>query len=435
MSQTLSSWLPSMDVAVGDYLETPSALTLPFPVAMSVSVAGKTGTTEPDWKGAYSYPYEGLTVTDGGVTWVLHDAKIITWSSVPLYETGLVEPTWDTNVDGTTIDNDFEYTTRVPIITDPKCPHDPLAISMSQKIFSPQKDVLRYCATNNPRDWSTEDDAGFLPTGLHSVQSPIVTALSEYRGRLVVFTDSSEMALFDNIAGVGTIWPRACTPVADDLYFLTQLGVRRLSIAAGATNLATYDIGTGVDELIRAKLEGPDEPIATYYPGLGQFWLCFDDEVFVFSRSNLSEVGAWSRYTFPYSITAFAQGEGRLFLRNEIQTIHVVDESMSYDDGYSQEAGAITWPFLDLGSPGVNKRLFSIDIVGYGEGTIAVADDQSNPVFTGNYSFGSDTVPGGRVPMPVAGPSFQFKITYPETGAWQFNGMAVLLSDMSPGTS
>jgi hypothetical protein len=60
------------------------------------------------------------------------------------------------------------------------------------------------------------------------------------------------------------------------LFFLAALGVRTVAIAEGTNNLATGDVGVPIDILVQAEANEVDvEPIASYYPGAGQFWLAF----------------------------------------------------------------------------------------------------------------------------------------------------------------
>jgi hypothetical protein len=59
------------------------------------------------------------------------------------------------------------------------------------------------------------------------------------------------------------------------LFFLAALGVRTVSITEGSNNLGTGDAGVPIDILIQAETTPDVEPLATYYPGAGQYWLAF----------------------------------------------------------------------------------------------------------------------------------------------------------------
>lgn len=108
-----------------------------------------------------------------------------------------------------------------------------------------------------------------------------------YRGNLAVWSpstfqvwqvdpDPAVMALLDAMEGIGSMHQQAVQPVSDDLFFLAALGVRTVSIAEGANNLAAGDVGVPIDVLVQAEANQPDvEPVASYYPSGGQFWLAF----------------------------------------------------------------------------------------------------------------------------------------------------------------
>lgn len=108
-----------------------------------------------------------------------------------------------------------------------------------------------------------------------------------YRGNLAVWSpstfqvwqvdpDPAAMALLDAMEGIGSMHQQAVQPVSDDLFFLATLGVRTVSIAEGSNNLASGDVGVPIDVLVQAEMNQVDvEPVASYYPSGGQYWLAF----------------------------------------------------------------------------------------------------------------------------------------------------------------
>lgn len=429
------AWQPSNYYPTASFVEPPAVTGFGY----EATTAGTSGVSEPAWPQT-----AGGTVSDGTVVWTARTATTITWTASNLYKSGAVSPTFVNTVGQTSTDNGIIWTTRTPAITDPKCPQNKVAFGIASKVYSPYKGVVRYSTTNYPRDWSTQDDAGFLPPGPTSSTSETVTALAEYRGRLAVLTadnlriwtvdpDPAQNTLFDSIGGIGTMYPKAVTPVSGDLFFVTKLGVRSMSIAAGAENLQTGDVGTPIDALVQAKLAGTVTPIGMYYPGSGQFWLAFDNEVFVYSQSRLGKVGAWSRYVFPYAITAWTQTGGDLYLRSG-DSAYKLDETLTADNGVGFE-GIVWWPYLDMGSPGTTKLLDSVDIVGYGTCSISIGYNQATTTaYTTPYTIGPDTVPGGRIPMSVAAPSMAVKLVYAPGQSWELLAAALYLQDQRLGT-
>lgn len=434
------SVLPARNTWIAGRLVQPSEIYEPladngFLYTATQAAAAYTGSVEPVWPIVV-----GGTVVDGGVTWTASAKTSATWTAEPLYKTGATQPVWSTALGGTTTDGSVTWETATPQITDSRCPHSPIVRPISSKIFSPYIDVTRYSATNDPRDWSTRDDAGFLPTGLHSPESVEVTALGEYRGRLAVWTsshlqiwttdpDPAEMALFDSLAGIGTEYPRACVSIGNDLLFMTKMGVKSLSVAAGATNLATSDVGTPIDPLIQAELGGPNKPWGMYYPGSGQAWFAFGSKVYVYSQSRTGKVGGWSYYEFPFAIEGHATLNGELYLRSGSQLYRLNEMSVG-DAGVGFE-GIVWWNYLDCNSPGSMKMLHGLDVVGFGQVEVSVGYDQANvAAYTTPLTVGPDTVPGGMIPLPIAAPSFALKLRYPPGQAWSLLAAALYLDDM-----
>lgn len=425
------TWQAGIAISQGEFIEPASIEQFGY----EATTAGNTGVTEPAWPLT-----AGATVTDGTVVWTARASIVLTWTASPLYKTGATEPTWPTTVGGTVTDNGITWTAESAMVLDAKCPHSPIAYYIESKVYSPYRDVLRYAVTDNPRDWTTANDAGFFPSGMHSPESPEVTGLGEYRGRLVAFTasraiiidvdpDPVNIVLFDSIPGIGTIYPKGIVGVSGDLQFTTPAGIRSLSIAAGAETLQSGDVGAGIDDLVKAKLAGGEEPISFYYPGSGQAWHVFDNEVFVYSQSRLGKIGAWSRYVFPFSIEHAAQLAGDLYVRAG-DTLHRMDDDLTDDSGVGFE-GVVWWPYLDCGSPGVTKQFGGVDIVGYGSASISIGFDQSNTAaYTSPYLLIPDTLPGGIVPIPLMAPSFAVKLTYAPGQSWQLNALNLYLQPM-----
>jgi hypothetical protein len=425
------TWKPSFSYALDTVLEPVSKLMTMY----KVTTAGLSGTSEPAWPDTI-----GATVADGTAVWTCLAAQTITWECSPLYETGAVEPVWLTTIGATIVDGNVTWTTRTAAVTDPKCPQSKLAIAISSKIFSPYRDVTRYCVTNNPRDWSKPDDAGFLPSGQHAPTSVEVRAMGEYRGRLALLTashlqiwttdpDPAEMGLFDDQSGVGTIYGKAISPVSNDLLFLTRKGVKSLSIAGGATNLATNDVGTPIDSIVQAELAGPIAPLSLYYPGGGQYWLIFGNKVYVLSNSRIGKVGGWSEYVFPWSIEYSTLLDGDLYVRSG-RKLYRLEETAVDDAGVGFE-GLIHWPYLDMGTPGAMKQMHGFDVVGFGNCEVSFGYDQSNvAAVTPPLPVVADTAPGGMIAMPLCAVSFSVQIRYPPGQAWSLLAAAVYLDDL-----
>lgn len=432
------SWQPGLNVVVGDFMEPANVLAFGF----QCTFAGLTGTEEPDWSTAVT---AGDTITDGAVTWTAVTAVTIEWTAENLSQTGSSEPVWSTTVDGTTGEGvRLLWTTRTPQITDEACPHSAIAFAMASKVFSPYKDVVKYCATNAPRDWSTVDDAGFLPCGMQGLGSAAVTAIGEYRGRMAVFTasdgqlwtvdpDPAEMALFDQWRGIGVIYPDSVASVGNEMFFVAgDTGIRTLSVAVGATNIETNDVGAPVDPLVQEYIDaGEFTPHGTYYPGLGQLWMAWGDDVLVYTSSRLGRMGSWSRYSLGnggIQVVATTQDDGRLFIRDQADRVIEVDREVFSDLG-GFLFGYVQTPYLTFDQPGRTTTLYSIDLVGVGSPSLEVGYlETSTGTVTDTYDVPANTTTGNRVPVVAAGASMDFRLLYGPSEQWELAYLDVEVS-------
>ena len=156
----------------------------------------------------------------------------------------------------------WQCTSRV--ITDVNDPQTiPTALGASH-VFKGNLDIVSFSAAVNPIDFTSPSNAGYLPTGLNNYGDNPVAMLALYRSNLMVFNaggyqmwqidpDPLNMAILD-AQPVGSTWPRAAQSVANDLLFLTEVGVRNLSTIGATANMAIGNTGQPVDPLIKAQL-------------------------------------------------------------------------------------------------------------------------------------------------------------------------------------
>lgn len=157
--------------------------------------------------------------------------------------------------------------------------------------------------------------------------------------------------------------------------------------------------------------------------------------VMVYTMSRTGEVGAWSRYVFPFRIDNFCQMGDALYIRAGDDVLKV-DESADMDfDGDDRAAtfdGIVQWPWLDFGSPGITKQLAGLDISTMRAVNVDVQvgyDQRSTSAFTTAYSVPGDTVPGTFIPLPCLAPSFSLKLTLSSLDFWQLQAVTVYFTD------
>lgn len=244
--------------------------------------SGFSANTEPKWP-----PILGQTVVDNDVTWEAVASTRVTWEASPLYVSGTTEPEWPTDIGSYVRDGTIDWKAVSRRVEDANCPDSNIVAIAASKVFAGDDDIVRYSATVNPLDWTTADDAGYLPTGLQNYGSNPVAAMGLYRGNLAVFNaegfqlwqvdeDPASMALIDALP-LGSTEHRSVAPVANDLLFATSLGIRSLGVSASSTNYQAGDVGAPIDTLVKDALRvsaaNGFKVLGTYYPGAGQYCL------------------------------------------------------------------------------------------------------------------------------------------------------------------
>lgn len=163
--------------------------------------------------------------------------------------------------------------------------------------------------------------------------------------------------------------------------------------------------------------------------------------VFVYTMTQTGKIGAWTRYTFPFNIDAFAQLGNDLYVRHgdfisKVDQTSAVDEVMG-DLGIEgiPFAGLVQWSWLDFGTQGTTKMLEGFDYVGTGQGpSISIGYDQRNgTAFTDPYQLDPDTLPGGIIPLPVAAPTLSVKLEFAGGAAWQTQSVILYVDQWGNG--
>lgn len=302
------------------------------------TLVGTSAQTEPVWP-----VVSGGQVVDNDITWEAAYASRIVWTAHPIAKSASTEPVWP-NVPGATVgDGSVVWTAMSRRVEDEKCPHSKIVAIAASKIFSADNDIVAYSATTNPLDWSTTEDAGFLPFGLQTYGGTDISALGLYRSNLVAFNsqgyqmwqvdeDPTNMALLDaQPVGVPEDYEKGVQPFGNDLAAVTSQGVRTIGIAGASTNLEAGYFGKQVDPLVLAKIKAGKVPRGLYYPAQGQYWVFFGPEALVLTQNGGEKDNSWSRYTFPATIDGWAILNDELYLRAG-ELIWLVSDSALVDN-------------------------------------------------------------------------------------------------------
>ena len=428
-----------------------SAATVGYVYKATQTGDGISGAAEPTW------PTSG-TVSDGTVTWTAVQASYVEWTASPILVSGATQPTWPTDVGASVSDGTITWTCSSRRVTDPKCPNSKVVAVTASKVFAAAKDLIRFSATNDPMDWSSEQDAGYLPSGLQQSNADDMQVLHPYRGNLVAFNancfqlwqadpDPAQMIHLDQMDGVGSRHTLSACNVGNDLLYLAALGVRSIGVSIASQNMVAGDVGAPVDPMVQDLIARAIEPpVAAYYPSAGQYWLAVNTtnigdshggyvspgECTVMVYSMVSGGGKWSRYVYPFRIDEFCQVGDDLLIRTGRNVLKV--DAAQACDVISQATlcfkGVVQWPWIDMGVIGPTKRLRGIDIVAEGKPSISVGFDQVNQnLFTKPYTLPADTLTGGVIPFSLAGPTFSLRVEFEAGTAWGLKSALLYVDD------
>jgi len=240
-----------------------------------------------------------------------------------------------------------------PFVVDANCPQSKGVLKMEQKIWAVDGDTVAFSATGDPEDWTTAADAGFIAVGLHQEGSDEAVALGQYQQKqmVVFFLDGSQLwnvdpdpalhSLAQILNATRSRYHKSLAPLANDLVYLADAGFRSITETVLTDNQKEDVIGTPIDTLITELIQPSNEPLALYYPDLGQYWCNIDGRVFVYTFSKKNKVSAWSEYGFPWEIDDWTVLNGLLYFRSG-NDVHKLDNFKFRDSGAALSATVFT---------------------------------------------------------------------------------------------
>lgn len=411
----------------------------PFLFRAVQAEAGFSGNSEPDWPGTL-----GLQVVDNEVTWEAVASNNVVWEARRTLVSGASEPTFPTGEEAAVADNTISWVMDPRRVRDTNAPRSKIVAIAASKVFAGDADIVPFSETTNCLNWTTEEDAGYLPTGLQTHGSNPVAALGLYRSNMLVFNaegfqmwqvdeDPQNMALLDS-GPIGTTFHRAGQPVSNDWVLLTNVGIRNISIAGASTNLQAGFFGKAIDPLVKAAIAAlgiDDDPLGLFHPGTGQYWCIFGNEAFVLTMNGGSNDMNWSTYTFPSEISDWTILDGSLYLRSG-DLVWRLDDAATVDDaGGTNTAflGELWWHYIDsTGSLGQDGSLEAFELVIDGACDVQFGFAEDNEALvTPAYTVNGDTLPGTPIPMPLTGPSFQLRLTFAGNQAWEWYAAKLIM--------
>lgn len=274
-------------------------------------------------------------------------------------------------------------------VIDANCPHTKQVTKISSKLWSigTAGDTVRFTKTNAPRDWTTTNDAGFLPVGLQQSGASNATALGFYTNRLVTFfSDSAQIWQVDvdpakhsflQAVDVGSLLPYSHENMGGDVFFLSPAGVRTITRQDITTNLIDADVGSPIDRnLLAGEFIDITKAKAQFYRGGGQYWLYSGNKAMVFTFSRTSGVSAWSLYEYPFTLDYMEELQAELYIRSG-NDVYRVDRNIKTDNGVIYQVD-IELAYLDFKAQGILKHIHGMDAVVSGQCQISHRFDARN---------------------------------------------------------
>jgi hypothetical protein len=335
------------------------------------------------------------------------------------------------------------FSDATPQVTDTNCPHTAAVQKAASKIFAvgTSGEVIRYTKTGDPTDWTTANDAGFLPSGLNATGDRNAKALGMYGNKLVVLMrdgaqvwtvdpDPAAMALDDNVENVGTSFPRTLSSVGGDLFFLSDYGFRSITTNRLIDKREDVDVGSPIDTLVKPSIAAiGGKPIGRYFYGTGQYLCAMDSTLYVYSVSRTSKIAAWSRYILPFSVEAMTELDGVLYFRTGDDVYKFAEESNT-DDGEVFEV-LLEMPYMDFKSPGVLKSVYAIDIVMEGECYFSLGwDVRDASAITDEVRIVGNTRGGGLIPIECCGTEFSPRFRNATDQPFRLDALTVYFNEL-----
>lgn len=328
-------------------------------------------------------------------------------------------------------------------IVDTNCPNSAAVVKKSSKIFATGGDVVRFCKTSAPRDWTTASDAGFLGVGIQQSGATNPTALGEYAGNLVVFfVDSAQVwtvdpdpakMVFVQGLDVGCPYPKGASNMAGDVFFASYDGIRSITTQSTTGNMIDVDVGSPIDSLVKPEFAPNADIRAFYFRGGGQYWVMKGSTAYVYSFSRTSKISAWSRYTFPFAITDVTELDGDLYFRAG-NTVYKLDENAYTDSGVNFTV-SIEFPYLDFKTPGVLKMIQGMDTVMVGSADMQIKFDSRQPEFiTPGIEMSGDTRPGEMTAVEVVSVGVAPVITATNNQNFELHAITFYYTNLSSGS-
>lgn len=301
------------------------------------------------------------------------------------------------------------------------------------KMYALSRSNLHFSGILAPTQFNTDAvGAGFIDMSAQASGAEQLTAIAPYQSFLAVFSeanvqieyvdpDPANNTLRQVLNNTGAVSGRSVAQFGDnDVFYLSESGLRSLRARDASNSAATTDIGVPVDTLIVAKLKLLSDAwrskiIGLIEPGDGRYWLIMKDVIFVFSYFSGAKVSAWTMYEPGFDVDYAVISNRRVFLRSgdDIYCYGGTGSVPVYDGVIAK--GRL--PYLDANKPATKKHWEGVDAALTGEWDVyfgmepndLTALDQVADIFETTYN-------GPRI--PAIGASTHISLLFQSRGGY-----------------
>lgn len=249
--------------------------------------------------------------------------------------------------------------------------------TVQTKMYSLSGSLMHFSGVEQPTEWADAIGSGFINMANEDGQSQQLVAMERYYNKLAVFArhnvqiwtvdvDPAKNSQSQTLRNTGLIAANSVEQVGDnDVFYLSDSGVRSLRARDSSTAAAVNDIGTPVDELIVERVAeiGPaavSEACSVIEPISGRYWLVLGDRVYVFSQFPGSKVQAWSTFSPGFTISDMIVMGNTVVARSGDVLYRYGGAS---GDEYDISLCEVDLPLLYMEKPAHFKTFSAIDVV------------------------------------------------------------------------
>lgn len=307
--------------------------------------------------------------------------------------------------------------------------------TFESKIYAAAGRKLRFCALDNPTDWSTlADGAGFVAFANQDGTSERLIGIEQFIDNLAVFArravqieavdpDPQLNSLVTTLSNTGAIAARSIINFANtDVFYLSDAGIRSIRPRATTDTAFSSDVGVNIDAnviiaLADASASEIENAVSILEPTNSRLLIVIGPRVYVFSYFPGKSIAAWTTYALDFTIEHFAI-IGRILYARAGDIIYAYGGTTGTrlpDEG--EVTLTVQTPYLPADRDPTHKALRGIDLAAEGKFDVSILlDPNDETISTGSVTIDFITHPSGRVPMEGYSSHFSASLSSDDAG-------------------